>query len=143
MEKTPTDKDYKQEQIDFYTEENEWLEEQKTKAEEGLQSAETDEDREKYQKTLEKIGRYMTQNTKWIAYFRGEGEAPIRTESTETAEVEAEDLDSPEEEQKSFTVQATNPYDGRVLFGKGATEEEARRDVNNQINEDRDARFGH
>ncbi len=134
------DAKYMEEQIDFYTDENKWLEEQRVKAEQGLEAAETDEDREKYQTTLEKIGKYMTRNSAWIAYFRGEGEAPIRVESAEATDIEAEDLDSDDEKQKSVRVESTDPLTGQAIVGRGATEEEAIRDANNQMNDIRDGR---
>lgn len=152
MEKTPekTLKDYDEEHLDFLKEETQWLEKQKTIAEQGLQAAETEEEKQKFQATIEKVGRYLTQNQEWMAKLQSNIEGgddagaetddlPVTAEAAPDAKtIEADDVDSDEEQKKSVQVTTTNPYTGQVIVGRGATEQEAIQDANQQINDYRE-----
>ncbi len=54
-------------------------------------------------------------------------------------EMQADDVDSKSEQEKSVTVRGINPYTGQAIMKTGATEEEALRAINQEINEYRDA----
>ncbi len=90
----------------------------------------------------QKIGNFVADNEERLSQNAREDEdlpneaAP----SPKAVSLDVNELDRRANQEKSVTVTATNPYDGTMIFGKGATEEEARADANRQINEYRDSR---